>query len=413
MPTSSSRFRLLAGPASRLRTVVLVAAVLAALPVPAQKKYDSGASDTEIRVGNLMPYSGPFAEFGASGRAEAAYFKMVTEHGGIHGSKVTFVSLDSGPQAQGGPDLARRLVEEEHVLLLAGSWGSGINKAIRPYLNQQGVPQLFVAGNDATFDDPADFPWTMGFEPSKRTEAAAYAAYVLANRPGGKIAVLYSDDAEGREYRDGVRDGLGARAGTMIVKEAAFRYSQIADIGPLVAAFKDAGADVFMNLAVGRYATEGIRAAFDLGWRPLQFIPNGSLSVSAFLEPAGLEKAAGLICNARSKGWSSARARNDPAVREFLAWMKRYNPEASLRDAENVYGYEVAQTLEQVLRRCGDDLTRANVMRQATHLDLALGMLSPGIRIRTSPTDYRPVKDLFLVRFDGREWVPLAGPPQR
>jgi len=393
----------------RLRNPLLLALALAVLPAAAQKQYDPGASDREIRVGNLVPYTGPFAEYGAIGRAEAAYFKMVNERGGINGRKVTFLSLDSGPQFQASLELARRLVEQEQVLLFAGTWGSSSNKLIRPYLNQQAIPQLFVAANDATFDDPGSFPWTMGFVPSKHTEAAAYARYLLAERPAARIAVLYSDDDDGREYRDGVREGLGQRAGAMIVKEAAFRYSRIADIGPLVAGCKAAGADVFLNLAVGRYASEGIRAAYDLGWRPLQFIPNASLSIAAFLDPAGLEKAAGLICNARSKGWSGAQARADPAVRAFLDWLKRYNPEASERDAQNVYGYEVAQTLEEVLKRCGDDLTRANVLRQATHLDLALGMLRPGIRIRTSPADYRPIRDLYLVRFDGRDWVPLEG----
>jgi branched-chain amino acid transport system substrate-binding protein len=197
----------------------------------------------------------------------------------------------------------------------------------------------------------------------------------------------------------------------MIVKEGAFHYSDPSGIDPLVAGFKAAGADVFMNLAVGRFATHGIRAAYDQGWRPLQFVPNASLSIAAFLDPAGLEKAAGLICNARSKAWGTGEARRDPGVRAFLAWMKHYLPAGSERDAQNVFGYEVAQTLEAVLKRCGDDLTRANVMAQATHLDLDLDMLRPGIRIRTSPADYRPIKDLYLVRFQGQDWVSLEATP--
>jgi len=399
----------MASPARRLQFNVLLSLALAAAPAMAGKQYDPGASNTEIRVGNLVPYTGPFSEYGAIGRAEAAYFRMVNERGGINGRQVTFVSLDSGPKFQAALELAHRLVEREQVLLLVSTWGSGASRAIRPYLNEQGIPQLFVAANDAGFDDPGHFPWTMGFAPPKRTEAALYARHLLAVRPQAKVAVLCSDDEEGAEYRAGLREGLGARADAMIVAEGAFRYADPAGIDALVAGFKRAGADVFMNMAVGRAAVRGIRAAYDQGWRPMQFLPNASLSIAAFLDPAGLEKAAGLICNARSKGWGTAHARADPAVATFLEWVKRYLPEGSERDAQTVYAYEVAQTLEEVLRRCGDELTRANVMRQATHLDLGLGMLRPGIRIRTSPTDYLPIKDLYLVRFEGRDWVPLEG----
>jgi len=389
-------------PVRRLQIAFLAALALAlATSAPAQNRYGPGVSDTGIKVGNLVPYTGPFAEYGVIGRAEAAYFRMVNERGGINGRKVAFLSLDSGPKFQAALDQARALVERERVLLLFSTWGASVNRAIRPYLNERQVPQLFIASVGGDLEDPARFPWTMGFAPSRRTEAAAYAKYLLEHRPGARIAVLTSDDEDGAEYRGGLREGLGAKAEQMIVRESAFSYQDIDGIDALVAGFRQAGADVFMNLAVGRYATRGIRAAYDQGWRPLQFLPN------AFLEPAGLEKAAGLICNARSKDWTTPEGRKDPAVQAFLAWMERYNPEGRLRDAQNVYGYEAAQALEEVLRRCGDELTRENVMRQATHLDLALGMLRPGIRLRTSPTDYRPIKDLFLVRFNGKEWVPL------
>jgi branched-chain amino acid transport system substrate-binding protein len=394
----------------RLPWLILLALVLA-LPAPAQKRYDPGASDTEIKVGNFVPYTGPFAEYGAIGRAVAAYFRMVNDHGGIRGRKVTFISLDSGPGPEAALVLARRLVEQDQVLLLAGTWGSPANKAVRPYLNEHRVPQLFVAATDAAFEDPEHYPWTMGFAPSKRTEAALYGRYLLEHKPDARIALLTSDDEDGAEYRAGLAESLGAKAAAMIVQDGRFRYSDPGAIDALVARFQKAGADVFMNLAIGRFATRGIRAAYDLGWRPLQFIPNASLSVTAFLEPAGLPKAHGLICNARSKGWTGPAAGRDPAVEAFLEWMRTYNPEASLRDAQNVFGYEVAQTLEAVLKACGDDLTRANVLVQATHLDLELGMLAPGIRVHTGPTDYRPIKDLYFVRFDGREWVHLGADP--
>jgi branched-chain amino acid transport system substrate-binding protein len=249
----------------------------------------------------------------------------------------------------------------------------------------------------------------MAFQASFQTEGAVYAKYILRSKPDAKIALLSSDSEDGKEWRLGVRDGLGDQAAARIVQEATFTYT--ADptaLDPLIATLQRSGADVFLNMAVGKFATRAIRAAYDLGWHPQQFLPNASLSTAAFLEPAGLEKATGIVSNARSKGWNSPHADRDPAVREFLDWMRTYNPKASLRDANNVYGYEVAQTLVAVLKQCGDDLTRANVMRQATHLDLELGMLRPGIRITTSPTDYRPIKQLYLIQFNGKDWVPLG-----
>jgi ABC-type branched-subunit amino acid transport system substrate-binding protein len=275
-------------------------------------------------------------------------------------------------------------------------------------MNDKKVPQLFVADTDSANADPAHFPWTMGFQASKRTEASAYAKYILQNKPSAKIAVLYSQDPSGEEWLGGLREGLGERASSLIVKEASFGYSDPSGLDPQIAELKSSGADVFMNLTVRKFATQAIRKTYDIGWHPLQFIPNASLSNAAFLDPAGLEKAAGIISNARSKGWLSPQSQRDPAVHEFLDWMQRYLPEANLRDANNVYGYEVAQTLVEVLKKGGDDLTRANVMKQAADLDLALGMLRPGIRIKTSPTDYRPIKQLYLIRFDGKDWSRFA-----
>jgi branched-chain amino acid transport system substrate-binding protein len=288
-----------------------------------------------------------------------------------------------------------------------GIWGTPVNMAIRAYMNERKVPQLFVAATESAFDDPSHFPWTMGFQASKRTEGLVYAKYILRNRPAARIAILYARDPSGQEWLQGVRDGLGGKASTTIVKEASFDYSDPEGLDAQIVALKNSGADVFMNLAVGRLATRAIRKAYDIDWHPLQFIPNASLSVAAFLEPAGLKKAAGIISNARSKGWLKPASNQDPAVRAFLEWMRKYNPDASLRDANNVYGYEVAQTLEEVLKKCGNELTRANAMKQAASLDLELGMLRSGIRIATSPTDYQPIKQLYLIQFDGQDWAPL------
>ena len=392
----------------RISTAALISFVLLAAPVLAQKMYDPGATDNEIKVGNIMPYTGKFSEYGATGRAEAAYFRMINDLGGVKGRKINFVTLDSGSDFGKSLALAQQLVEQDRVLLTVSTWGAPTNLAIRSYMNEKKVPQLFVADTNSAMNDPSHFPWTMGFQASKRAEGKAYAKYILQTKPDAKIAVLCGSAPSDQEWLLGVHDGLGDKASAMIVKEVAFDYTNPTALDSQIVVLKNSGADVFLNLAIGRFATEAIRKAYDIDWHPLQFIPNASLSITAFLDPAGLEKAAGIITNARSKGWLKPQSREDPAVREFVDWMRKYNSDASLRDANNVYGYEVAQTLVEVLKKCGDDLTRANVMKQAASLDLELGMLRPGIRITTSPTDYRPIKQLFLIKFDGKDWIPLG-----
>ncbi len=391
----------------RIFAATVLTIALAAPSAVAKKKYDTGATDTEIKIGNFTPYSGSFSEYGAEGRAEAAYFQMINDRGGINGRKIKFVSLDSGSQDDKAIELAHKLVEHEGVLLIFSSFGTESNMAIREYMNARKVPQLFLQASSAAFDDPAHFPWTMGFFATYRTEGSAYAKYIRQIKPGAKIAVLYANGDAGREYLAGVHDGLGKMASTMIVKEVSYESTDAA-LDSQIAALKSSGADVFLNLAFGKFATQAIRGAYDMGWHPLQFIPNASLSIAAFLDPAGLEKAAGIITNARSKSWLHAQGQRDPAVREFLDWMSKYNSQASLRDQLNVAGYERAQALVEVLKKCGDELTRANVMKQAASLDLELEMLRPGIRITTSANDYQPIKQLFLIKFDGKGWVPLG-----
>jgi len=392
---------------NRIVAALAMALALAATTAAAQKQYDPGASDTEIKVGNISTYSGFFSQYGAVARAEAAYFKMINDRGGINGRKINFISVDNGSDARKSLDLARTLVERDQVLLIFSAQGAGTNLAIRDYMNQKGVPQLFASATSSKLNDPSNFPWTIGYQESGRTEAAIFTQYVLLVKPGAKIAVLYGNDETGRDYLAGVYDALGDKASSTIVKEVAYD-GDAQNIGALVAALKDSGANVFFNMAAGRYATEAIRAAFDSGWHPMQFIANMSQSTGAFLDPAGLQKSAGIISSARSKGWLSAQARDDPQVRDFLDWMKRYNAGANVSDSANVYGYGAAQVLVEVLKRCGDNLTRANVLRQATSLDMEVTMLYPGIRIRTSPTDYRPIKQLYLIKFDGRDWVKFS-----
>jgi branched-chain amino acid transport system substrate-binding protein len=367
-----------------------------------------GVTDTEIKIGNIVPYTGVFAEYGATGKAEAGYFRMINERGGVNGRKINFISVDSGSDWKTAPEQARKLIEEDKVLLLFGNFGYPGNKAIRAYMNEQKIPQLFIASNDSLFDDPAQFPWTMGFAASKRTESLVYAKYILKEKPNAKIAILYPEDASGTEWRDGIHDGLGDKAASLIVKEASFAYSYPAGMEAKIAELKASGADVFFNFTVGKFTTQVIRKAYELDWHPTQFIPNASISVAAFLEPAGLQKSTGIITNARSKGWTSERAQEDPAVREFVEWMAKYDSDANTRDANVVFGYEAAQVMVAVLQKCGNDLSRANVMKQAASLDLQLGMLMPGIRVTTSPTDYRPIKQLYLVRFDGKYWMPFG-----
>ena len=385
----------------------LCALLAAPSPVRAQKAYDPGASDHEIRIGHIASSAAWASAYRVVGRAEAAYFQMVNEQGGVGGRAIRFMTVTAAPGASGALDAARQLVERADVLLVFSPIGTEANLAIRPYLNERKVPQLFVESSSEAFDDPAHFPWTMGFFASYRTEGRLYAAYLLKDRPNARIAVLSSDNTTGREYLEGVHDGLGARASAMIAKELTYRPED-SSLEAQLQALKASGADVFLNFTLGSFASEAIREAYDLDWHPLEFIPNASLSTAAFLEPAGLEKARGVIANARSKSWSGLQAEGDPAVRAFLSWMRKYNPEASLRDQNYVAGYERAEALVEVLRKCGDTLTRANLMRQAANLDLELGMLRPGIRIRTSPSDYQPIKQLFLIRFDGKGWTPLG-----
>jgi branched-chain amino acid transport system substrate-binding protein len=392
---------------SGVLAIASLAAAIAAPSASAQKSYDPGATDAEIKIGNIAPYTGWAKPYAAVARAEAAYFQMINDRGGINGRKLTFLSVDNASDPAETSALTRKLVEQDQVLLIFSSIGTEDNLAIRAYLNDRKIPQLFVESSSAVFNDPSHFPWTMGFFATYRDEGIAYAQYVLQNKPAAKVGVLYANNDAGREFLAGARDAFGDKASQRIVKEVSYQVSE-QSLQPQIAALKDSGADVFLNFSLGPFTTQAIRAAYELGWHPLQFIPNASLSVAAFLEPAGLQKSAGIISNARSKSWISARAQSDPAVREFLDWTSQYNSGASLRDQNNVAGYERAQALVAVLKNCGDNLTRANVMKQAASLDLELGMLRPGIKIQTSPTDYQPIKQLFLIRFDGKSWIPLG-----
>jgi branched-chain amino acid transport system substrate-binding protein len=386
--------------------IALLAAVLgAATGASAQKKYDTGASDTEIRIGQTMPYSGPASAYGTIGRIEAAYFGMINEQGGINGRKLKLISLDDGYSPPKTVEATRRLVEQEEVLFMFQPLGTAPNAAIRKYLNAKKVPQLFVATGATMWGDPKHYPWTMGWQPSYHTEGTIYAKDILASHPNAKVAVLYQNDDYGKDLLKGLKDGLGAKASSMIVKEASYEVTD-PSIDSQVLSLKDSGADVFVNITTPKFAALAIRKAYDSGWKPTQYLANVSLSIGAVLTPAGLEKSVGIMTVGYLKDAVDPEWANDPAMNEYKAFLAKYYPEGKITDSSNVYGYSAAATLVQVLKQCGDDLTRANIMRQAANLKhLQLPLARPGIEVNTGPDDFFPFEALQLQRFDGKRWV--------
>lgn len=377
---------------------------LASSQAPAQGKYDRGASDKEIRIGQTMPYSGPASSYGTIGRVQAAYFRKVNDEGGINGRRITFISLDDGYSPPKAVEMVRRLVEHDEVLLVFNTLGTPSNTAIHKYMNARRVPQLFVATGATKWDDAANFPWTMSWQPNYQTETRIYARHILKERPQARIAVLYQNDDYGKDYLKGLEDGLGERAKTMIVARASYEVSD-ATVDSQIVQLQASGADVFVDITTPKFAAQAIRKAHDIGWRPLHYLNNVSSSVGAALAPAGLDKAVGIVSSNYGKDPSDPQWDNDPGMNEWRAFMRKYYPEGNLTDNLNVYAYAVARTLVRVLEQCGDDLTRANVMRQAASLrnfDTGTGL--PGILINTSATDFAPIQALQLVRFDGKAW---------
>jgi len=395
-------------PSALRRRSVLAMGVGAALGVPfaarAQKRYDPGASDTEIKIGQTMPYSGPASAYGTIGRVEAAYFKKVNDEGGINGRKLNFLSIDDAYSPPKTVEMTRRLVEQDEVLLIFGGLGTPSNTAIHKYMNAKKVPQLFVATGATKWNDPQNYPWTMGWQPNYQTEARIYARYILQTRPNAKVALLYQNDDYGKDYLKGFKDGLGDK-GRLIVAEASYEVTD-ATVDSQVLQLQSSGADTFFNITTPKFAAQAVRKAWDSGWKPLQFLNNVSASVGTVLTPAGLDKSIGIISTNYGKDPTDPQWANDPAFKDWVAFMKKYYPDGSLVDAFNVYGYSVAQTLVQVLKQCGDNLTRENVMRQAANLkNFVTPMALPGIVINTSPTDFAPIEQMQLVKFDGKTWV--------
>jgi len=378
--------------------------VLAGGLVCAASQYGPGVSDTEIKIGNAMPYSGPASAFGATGKSEATYFNMINEQGGINGRRITFISRDDGYSPPKTVEVVRRLVEQDQVLLLFSVLGTPPNTAIQGYLNDNNVPQLFAVTGADKWNDPKHFPWTMGYQPSYRIEARIYGRYILKNLPAAKIAVLYQNDDFGKDYLIGLRGGMGDKADKMIIATQTYETTD-PTVDSQIVSLQGSGADVLLTAAIPKFAAQAIRKVYDIGWKPTHFMTNVSSSVGAVFRPAGPEKGIGIISAAYGKDPTDPQWKDAPDFKEWLAWMKKYNPSANVADANNVYGYGVAYLMVEVLKACGNDLTRENVMKQAASLHHLTGPMSlPGITISTSATDYAPFKQMQLEKFDGTTW---------
>jgi len=371
----------------------------------AEKKYGPGVTDTEIKIGSTNPYSGPASAYGVIGRAESAYFKMINDQGGINGRKINFISLDDGYSPPRTVEQVRKLVEQEQVLFLAGTLGTPPNSAIHKYVNAKGVPHIFVNTGATKWGDPKNFPWTMGFNINYQAEGRIYANYILETKPDAKIAILFQNDDYGKDYVKGLKDGLGDKAAKMIVAEASYEVTD-PTIDSQIVTLKASGADTFYNVTTPKFAAQAIRRVYDMGWKPLHVLNNVSYSVGSVLTPAGLEKSVGLITAAYTKDPVDPQWKNDPGFKEYAAWFKKYYPEGEINDSFNVAGYLIAQGVVHVLKACGDDLSRENVMKQMVSIkDLQLPMMLPGIKWNTSPDDYFLIESAQLARFDGKEWA--------
>ena len=369
----------------------------------AQKKYDPGATDTEIKVGNIMPYSGPASAYATIGKTEAAYFNKLNSEGGINGRKVNFISYDDGSSPPKAVEQARKLVESDEVLLIFNSLGTPSNSAIQKYMNAKKVPQLFISTGAAKWNDPKNFPWTMGWQPNYQTEARIYAAYILKNHPGKTIGMLYQNDDFGKDYVIGLREGLGDKANKLILVESSYETSS-PTVDSQVVQIKGANPDIFINIATPKFAAQAIKKIAELNWHPIHFLTNVSGSIGGVMKPAGYENDQGILSTAYLKDPKDPEWKNDPAMNEWRAFMTKWYPEGDQDDAATVFAYGVAKGLEQVLRQCGDDLTRENVMKQAANLNFEIGIYLPGTKIKTSPTDFAPLEQLQMMRFKSETW---------
>ncbi len=372
--------------------------------VSAQKKYGPGASDKEIKFGGISPYSGPASSYGTIGKGIAAYCAKVNAEGGVNGRRLNFVTYDDGYNPSRTVEMARKLVEQDEVLFIFNVLGTPTNSAIHKYMNQQKVPQLFNATGATKWGDPKNFPWTMGWQPSYQSEARIYAEHILDTKPNGKIAIIYQNDDYGRDYLHGFEEGLGDKAKSMIVKKLSYEATD-ATIDSQLVELKATGADIFFNITIPKFSAQAIKKLADIGWKPVHYLNGVSASVGGVIIPAGVQNSIDVITayylkDPTEAAWSGTKELND-----WLEWMKKYYPGGDLKDANNVYAYTAAQCLVETLKKCGDDLTRPNVMKQAASLDLTLPMLLPGVNIKTGPDDFFPIERQGLQKWDGTKWV--------
>ena len=392
----------------RLVTVTALALALGTSVALAQKKYGPGVTDKEIKIGNIMPYSGPASAYGLIGKTIAAYFNKVNAEGGVNGRKINFISYDDSYSPPKTVEMARKLVESDGVLLIFQSLGTPTNTAIEKYMNAKKVPQLFVATGATKWGDYKHYHWTMGWQPTYQAEGHIYAKYILSKYPNGKIGILYQNDDYGKDYVKGLKDGLGAKAAKMIVSEQPYEVTN-PTVDSQMVNLKASGANIFYNVTTPKFAAQAIKKAAEIGWHPVHLLNNVSQSVGGVLKPAGLENSKGILSTYYLKDSTDPSWKNDPGYKRWLAFMDKYFPQGDKTSSFTVYGYTVAQTMVQVLKQCGDNLTRENVMKQAANLhNLELPMLLPGIKINTSPTDYYPLKQMQMQQFNGKDWRPVG-----
>jgi branched-chain amino acid transport system substrate-binding protein len=369
----------------------------------AEKQYGPGVSDTEIKIGNIMPYSGPASAYSIVGKTMNAYFRMINDNGGINGRKITFISYDDGYSPPKTVEQARRLVESDEVFLIFAPLGTATNAAIQKYMNTMRVPQLFVLSGASRWGDPAHFPWTIGLQPNYRAEARVYAAYILEQYPNAKIGILYQNDDFGRDYILGLKDVLRDKYDRMVIASAPYETST-PTVDSQVGAIRTASPDIFLNLATPKFAAQAIRKIAELNWHPVHIVTNISVSVGAVLEPAGLDNAKGILSAGYQMAVTDTQWDGYPGMQRFRAFMARYYPEANHSDSGPMIAFNASNALVEVLKRCGDDLTRDNVMKVTANLDFEIDSLIPGVRVKTSQTDFYPIEQVQMMRFTGKRW---------
>ena len=397
MPVATSRIAI-----ASAALILIAASSSAAL---AQKKYDTGATDTEIKIGNVEAYSGPASAYGIIGKTEDAYFKMINDQGGINGRKINFVSYDDGYSPPKTVEQIRKLIESDEVLLVFNALGTPTQNAVQKYHNAKKVPQLFLATGASKWNDPKNFPWTMGFQPSYRVEARIFAKYILKAKPDAKVAVFYANDDFGKDYLAGLKDVFGDKASTIIVAEESYETTE-PSIDSHIVKLKGTGADVLVNISTPKFAAQAIKKMAELEWKPMHVMTDVSISIGSVMKPAGLEASEGVLSATYIKDASDPQWKDDEGMKKFMAFIDKYMPGSNVADSNLVYGYAAAQTMVQVLKQAGDDLTRENVMKQAASVrDFAPDTLLPGVKINTSPTDFAPIEQLRMMQFKGGQWM--------